>query len=349
MKKRALFLLAASLLAFVAGAALDRFLLRAGSGEGTDSSDQVRSARALVDRREWELRGALRELEAAEGKSAAVLNRKEKILKGMIQDLDKTNGSSFYNIRMGRLYDGILQEHLGREEGVRMLEIGPGINLGTGLYFAMRGVQKYYGLDIYEDPDLYGSPHYENVIELMTRLAPEEIRTPPSAFLTVKGDAVVFDRSKVEYLYPHQSYDIPLPDGSLDYVFSNATLEHVSDPAKTLESIRRVLRRGGVTAHLIDFRDHDNFSKPFEFLKVDSAAWARRFKDPATVHLYMNRWRSSDFEKAMARDGFEVLKRQTLTRIPVDEKMRSSFHPDFQKYDAEDLSAAVVLLVARKV
>jgi len=280
--------------------------------------------------------------------SAAALNREELKLSAIVTQLSSFNGSSIYNVRAYHTYRVFLDRYLGRDAKARVLEIGPGINLGTGLLFAMGGAEKYYGLDIYRDPDLLGAPQYESIVDLMTRIAPDEITRPATEIMKVADGRVSFDPNRVEYLYPHQSYDIPLPDGSVDYIFSNATLEHVTDPMRTVEAFARALRTGGVTAHLIDLRDHRDFSHPLEFLKIDDASWQARYKDPAILYLYMNRWRASDFKAAFEKVGFEILEMRPSSTYPVTEAVRATFQPRFQKDSLEDLSITGLLIVARK-
>jgi SAM-dependent methyltransferase len=41
-------------------------------------------------------------------------------------------------------------------------------------------------------------------------------------------------------------HDLPIPNGSFDCVFCTGTLEHVRDPAKAVEELRRILKPGGI-------------------------------------------------------------------------------------------------------
>jgi len=166
--------------------------------------------------------------------------------------------------------------------------------------------------------------------------------------MTVKDGKAEFAKERLEYLYPQQSYDIPLPDGSLDYVFSHATLEHVADPDRTVQAIHRVLRKRGITAHQIDLRDHADFSKPLEFLKVDEHTWNEQWKDPKRAAWYLNRWRLSDFKGTFERAGFRILKLDINATFPVEESVRRTLAARFQKYSLEDLSATGVMIIARK-
>jgi len=352
VNKRQGITIALLLVSFIAGIATNNIYQKRRGAEyatGTKASPpQQEGRRRLVDTREHELRSALDALAKADGQTAAVLNRKERILLQTLKDLGNTGGSSIYNIGIHHYYSNFMEEYLGRDTKPRVLEIGPGINLGTGLIFAMTGSRKYYGLDIYKDPDLFGAPQYESIVKLLSLIAPDRIRMPIDAVMKIRDGQVSFDKDKIEYLYPHQSYDIPVTDGSLDFVFSHATFEHIADPLKTIAAIHRVLRKGGITAHQIDLRDHRDFSRPLEFLKIDAGTWKNEYKDPARAPWYMNRWRASEFKGAFEKQGFQVLKLQPNENYPVSEELRKSLHQDFQKYSLEDLSIVGVLIIAKK-
>jgi SAM-dependent methyltransferase len=274
---------------------------------------------------------------------AASLNRKERFLQALVEQLAPLNGSSLYNLAIQRGFAEHARRYLGERE-LRVLELGPGINLGSGLAFCLFGAAKYYGLDLYTDPDFYGAPQYQAIVRLLEAVAPQLVRTPAAECAAVADDRISFNEARIEYLAPRESWDIPLPDGSLDYVFSNAVLDHVTDPQRTAEAIARVLASGGLTAHQIDLRDHRDFSAPLEFLKEDEAAWQARGQGPG----YTNRWRASDFRAAFERAGLEVLELDAQLRRPVDEALRRSLDPKFQRYSLEDLSILGMRLVARK-
>jgi SAM-dependent methyltransferase len=280
--------------------------------------------------------------------TGAVINENEQFLLETLRGYASRNSTSPYNFGIYNVYSTIQREYLGGQRSPRILEIGPGTNLGVGFIFALTGAEKYYGLDIYMDPDLFAPAQYESIAYLLQLAGGVKPIRNVNAVMTVKDGKVEFHKDRVEYLYPRQSYDIPLPEGSLDYVFSHATLEHVADPEKTVQAIHRVLREGGITAHQIDMRDHADFSKPLEFLKVDDDTWKERWKDPKRAAWHLNRWRLSDFKGAFERAGFRILKLDVNATFPVDESVRRTLNARFQKYSLEDLSSTGVMIIARK-
>jgi SAM-dependent methyltransferase len=349
---RRVLVVALVLVSFTAGIAANNIYHKRRSAAHSASASSSAVKQQEIDRliavKEQDLRTAIQLLAKLHGNTASVLNRRERILSQMMEDLSGINGSSIYNIGIHRYYNNLIEEYLGSSTRARVLEIGPGINLGTGLLFAMSGTRKYYGLDIYKDPDLLGIPQYESIVKLLSLIAPDRIKIPAESIMKIAGGQVSFDKDKIEYLYPRQSYDIPLADGSLDYVFSHAAFEHIADPLKTIAAIHKVLRKGGITAHQIDLRDHRDFSKPLEFLKIDAATWKDSHKNPATAYLYMNRWRSSEFKDAFEKHGFQILKVQPTTIYPVSDELRKSLHRDFQNHSLEDLSVVGVMIIAKK-
>ena len=77
-----------------------------------------------------------------------------------------------------------------------------------------------------------------------------------------------------ENYFPVQNYDgkrIPFPDSTFDVVFSSNVLEHVPDVAAFLKEIRRVLKSGGTSLHILP-----------------STSW--RFWTSATHYVYALRW-----------------------------------------------------------
>jgi SAM-dependent methyltransferase len=281
--------------------------------------------------------------------SAAGLSpvEQDKALLALLARARETNGSALYNLGNAIFY---WQLWLDRSKGAgapSILELGPGENLGQGAMLVAMGARKYTGLDLHRPEHLYDRHGYQAAMELIGLAAARGAQLKAAEIFSVEGERVVFNPARVEYLYPRQSYDIRLPDGSIDYAFSHSVFEHISDPAKTVAAIAKVLRRGGLTAHHFDLRDHRDFSKPLEFLKVDAAAWAAQF-DGGNAHYFINRQRLSDFVRLFKESGFRIVSVKPTQTFAVSEEMRRGFHPDFHRYSLEDLAVVSALIVAQK-
>ncbi len=259
----------------------------------------------------------------------------------------QTNGSAVYNLVIFNFYSSIWKQYGKGVQRPVILELGPGSNLALGTLFVAAGATKYTGLDLFKAPDLENPDSYAAAFNLLNLVSPGIVRVKSEEIFSVSDGKVVFKPNRMEYLFPRQSYDIRLPDGSVDFVFSHSVFEHISDPDRTIAAIHKVLRKGGISAHNFDMRDHTDFSKPLEFLKVDEPAWKARFTGEK-AYSYTNRRRLSDMVKAMEAAGFKMLKVAPAERIPMSEEIRAGLHPDFQKYSLEDLAVVGALIVAEK-
>ncbi len=271
----------------------------------------------------------------------------DKALLELIASGRKVNGTALYNFGIFNYFGAIWREHGKGVQPPVILEIGPGANLGQGVLFVATGARKYIGLDLYRDPELYNRRSYSAAYELLNLVAPDRTLLRADQIYTVSREQVVFNPERIQFLFPRQSFDIGLPEGSIDFVYSASVFEHITDVEKTVAAILKVLRKGGISAHNFDMRDHMDFSKPLEFLKVDEPAWKARFTGEK-AYSYTNRRRLSDMVKAMEAAGFKILKVAPGERTPMSEEIRAGLHPDFQKYSLEDLAVVSALIVAEK-
>lgn len=173
-------------------------------------------------------------------------------------------------------------------------------------------------------------------------------------------------------LSPAAAETIDLADSSVDVVFSMAVFEHVSDPSAVLANTFRVLKPGGWCFHAIDLRDHRDFSRPLEFLKLSDKSYRQACPQGE------NRWRASDFLQACVETGWQVERAQfidealrlagakctdawfhlhhqqpirtSLTAFPpsVSPQLRASFAEPFCKKSLQDLSVLSMSLSCRK-
>ena len=139
-----------------------------------------------------------------------------------------------------------------------LLEVGPGINFGAQLLLAQHGTRITVADRFLSAWDAtYHPVFYRHLRDQAGKkggplddiVAANEY--PPEVISLVKAPAETLSG---------------IPDASLDVVLSNAVLEHVSDLEAACRSFARVTKPGGMNSHQVDFRDHDNFDRPLEFL-----------------------------------------------------------------------------------
>jgi SAM-dependent methyltransferase len=257
----------------------------------------------------------------------------------------------------------------GAWRGRRILEIGPGDNLGVALKFLAAGAAQVVALDkFYSNRD----PRQERRIylALRQRLNSQE-RLAFDAAVDL-GEEVKFDRTRLVYSYGQgiEEAEAVLGAARFDAIVSRAVLEELDDLDSVFAALDRLLAPGGVQIHRVDLRDYGTLSRhgyhPLEFLTVPDKVYryASKYSRP-------NRMRIDYYRRKADGCGYDASFRITRVcglaeeldppkpalEIGVDytsealaqiEAIRPRLLPRFRELPAADLLPLGFLMIARK-
>jgi uncharacterized protein (DUF433 family)/SAM-dependent methyltransferase len=238
--------------------------------------------------------------------------------------------------------------------GLRVLELGPGQTLASGLLLYANGVASYTAVDLFFMPGRNAAV-YRQLREHLERrpiLLPVDVEAARAEALRrfdeavrLEGEEAVFSPGKVEYRWPVDASRLPFPDGSFDVVVSLASFEHFPDPEAAIRECARVTTSGGISLHQVDFRDHRDFSRPLEFLKHTEAEWAEVQRGTSA---YTNRWRKGDFERAFTSSNLSLERMGVTDRAPLDPTLRAQLDPRFRDRPQDDLEVLGAFFLLKK-
>jgi SAM-dependent methyltransferase len=143
----------------------------------------------------------------------------------------------------------------------RVAEVGPGDSCGIGLMFLADGCEQ---VDLV---DRFFSARDERQQEAINRALVD--RLPQLAALRKNGD---FSESSFTCLTRHYGQRAAAETffeahKDYDFIVSCAVLEHAYDPLRAVDAMASALKPGGMMLHVIDCRDHGQFSEQFHELK----------------------------------------------------------------------------------
>lgn len=162
--------------------------------------------------------------------------------------------------------------------GANLCELGPGKNLGIALLFKGLGANTVHVVDKYLKPwsDQYHPYFYKMLKEEAVRNFPG-FDPEPLLITSEKG----YEKAPIIIWENDAETMAGIDDESLDFLCSNAVLEHLYLPAQAFASFARVSCKGAYGHHQIDFRDHYNFDRPLEFLMT-----YYRWNEPLTKEAF---------------------------------------------------------------
>jgi len=141
----------------------------------------------------------------------------------------------------------------------RILEIGPGDNIGVALKFLLAGANQVVCLDkFYSKRDT--EQQYQIYREMRAHLNDKE-RHIYDSIINLDGN-ITINTEKLNYIHGVgiEEADKIVETGSFDLIVSRAVIEHLYDLDAAFSVMHSLLRSGGCMIHKVDFRDHGLFS-----------------------------------------------------------------------------------------
>lgn len=253
-----------------------------------------------------------------------------------------------------------------------VVELGPGDSLGTGLMALLTGAKRYVAIDAVR----HASPSTNlAVLDELVRLISQRLPIP--------SDGVCADiRPELgSYGFPHQIFDDStlaqalapqriesirrsLSNGgqgemirylaplgamneikteSIDWIFSQAVMEHVDVPSETYAQCYRCLKPGGVMTHQIDYRCHETAPEWNGHWKYPQWLWSlMRGRRP----WFVNRLAHSQHRRMQQEAGFEICAQ--ILQTEQGGIARSQLARRFRGMSDEDFVTAGAFFVSAK-
>ncbi|MEO1620280.1 MAG: methyltransferase domain-containing protein [Cyanobacteria bacterium J06632_3] len=229
-------------------------------------------------------------------------------------------------------------------KGKTVLELGPGSDLGAGLYLLSKGCYQYNACDV---NSLVTSSPNEFYQKLFDRLKTIDSQTD-THFLQAQLDAVKAGKSSRLNYVVRDDFDIVAAFGkeTVDIVFSQAAFEHFDDIDATVAQLSAVCKADATLVIEVDLKTHSR--------------WITA-KDPNNIYRYSdtiynlfkfrgipNRMRPYQYIDALKRCGWKDIELHGISQQSESHDSYSGMNQRFQdsKNQMEYLS---IIICARRV
>lgn len=217
--------------------------------------------------------------------------------------------------------------------GSTVFEFGAGRNLLAPLLLSNAGASRLIAADLERIATL------EQINHMILQL--KDVRPGKWPMVSTFDDLARFYR--IEYRAPFDARTIDFADGSIDFIYSTSTLEHIppEDIGTLLRECKRVLSSQGLMSFLIDYHDHyasaDRSISMLNFYQFSDRQW--RLFNPGSH--YQNRLRHCDHERIFAELGLSPLINSPIIPEWANEALkRTSICGKFRHYAQKDLATS---------
>ena len=246
--------------------------------------------------------------------------------------------------------------------GARVMEIGTGwIPLApVGFWIcgarsvATYDIRRHLSMDMLHRALLWIVRNSDELSELWKDVAPEESLADKFRMVELFANRPeeFLERAGIEYVAPGDAARTGLEDGSIDIQYSTTVLEHIGpeELAEILREAGRMLRQGGISAHVVDPTDHfshaDAEISRINFLRFEDSEWSK-YND--NVFAYQNRLRDSQYRSIFANSPLDMVE----CRSEIDEESRNVIAQgfplagQFRQLDVDDLCRYRLIYIAR--
>jgi SAM-dependent methyltransferase len=227
----------------------------------------------------------------------------------------------------------------------RILEIGPGANLGVQVCLVASGATQADALDRF-----WNLRTGVKERELYTRLQ-RQIANDGAAGLSDLEPAFPGESDRIRY-FCGLSLEAAGDNDDLrgyDMVVAHLALEHVANLDRGLLSVSRMLRPGGICIFVCNLVSlggvYRHRQEPLRLLCYSDALWWRMFSNRGGS----NRIRASGYRRLLDKHGFDVLSFKTLRQARMDDvrHVRPMLDRQFRDLADDDLQMLMFRLVAR--
>jgi SAM-dependent methyltransferase len=197
-------------------------------------------------------------------------------------------------------------------EGARVLELGPGLTLGTGVLLAGLGITSYFAIDAFPLAQSTAPEFYKLLAEGPLPTGFDRLKVAAAAHSVIEGDARLIG-------YSHDPrFDVPklVADRRFDLIVSNAAFEHFDAVDKIVAAISGCAAPGALFMAMIDFQTHSRFVRTADPNNI------YRFSPRIYRALHFpgqpNRWRPRDYVRDLAQNGWMNVAVRSVETAPPD-------------------------------